>query len=62
MRVWDSTAEIRYLVIPEAYHEILMETDGVRAQFWAAFDALTTQVLAAEVIPAKAEAATSPTA
>ncbi|MFM9975758.1 MAG: alpha/beta fold hydrolase, partial [Beijerinckiaceae bacterium] len=27
------------LVIPKARHEILMETDAMRAQFWAAFDA-----------------------
>jgi lysophospholipase len=27
------------IVIPGARHEILMETDAVRAQFWAAFDA-----------------------
>lgn len=29
------------VVIPEARHEILTEADGVRAQFWAAFDAFT---------------------
>ncbi|WP_082610233.1 alpha/beta hydrolase [Bosea sp. Root381] len=27
------------LVLPRARHEILMETDEIRAQFWAAFDA-----------------------
>ncbi|MGO4736074.1 alpha/beta hydrolase [Bosea sp. 2KB_26] len=27
------------LILPTARHEILMETDAVRAQFWAAFDA-----------------------
>ncbi|WP_103873401.1 alpha/beta hydrolase [Bosea lathyri] len=27
------------LVLPTARHEILMETDDIRAQFWAAFDA-----------------------
>ena len=37
----------RYLEIDGAYHEILMETDAVRARFWAEFDAV---------------AATSPTA
>jgi lysophospholipase len=26
-------------VIPGARHEILMERDAIRAQFWAAFDA-----------------------
>jgi lysophospholipase len=28
-----------YVEIPEAEHEILMERDSIRAQFWAAFDA-----------------------
>ena len=27
------------LILPTARHEILMETDAIRAQFWAAFDA-----------------------
>ena len=27
------------VVIPGARHEILMERDPIRAQFWAAFDA-----------------------
>ena len=27
------------LVLPTARHEILMENDAIRAQFWAAFDA-----------------------
>jgi lysophospholipase len=31
----------RYLEIPGAYHEILQETDPIRAQFWQAFDAAT---------------------
>ena len=31
----------RYLEIPGAYHEILQETDPIRAQFWAAFDEAT---------------------
>ena len=26
-------------MLPTARHEILMETDAIRAQFWAAFDA-----------------------
>jgi len=30
----------RYLEIAGAYHEILMETDDIRAQFWAEFEAL----------------------
>jgi lysophospholipase len=28
----------RYVEIPDAFHEILIETDDRRAQFWAAFD------------------------
>lgn len=38
----------RYLAVPEARHEILMERDPVRTPFWGAFDAL-----AAEVAPAR---------
>jgi lysophospholipase len=34
----------RYLEIAGAYHEILQETDPVRAQFWAAFDAAVAQI------------------
>jgi len=34
----------RYLEIPEAFHEILMETDAVRAVFWRAFDDLAARV------------------
>src|SRR5947209_5711555 len=29
----------RYIAIPDSQHEILMERDNIRAQFWAAFDA-----------------------
>lgn len=29
----------RYAVLPDTRHEIMMETDELRAQFWAAFDA-----------------------
>jgi lysophospholipase len=29
----------RAIILPSARHEILMESDAVRAQFWAAFDA-----------------------
>jgi alpha-beta hydrolase superfamily lysophospholipase len=29
----------RYIAIPDSQHEILMERDSIRAQFWAAFDA-----------------------
>ena len=28
----------RYVEIAGAFHEILVETDDIRAQFWAAFD------------------------
>jgi lysophospholipase len=33
----------------DAKHEILMETDAVRAQFWAAFDQMTERVVPARV-------------
>ena len=33
----------------DAKHEILMETDAVRSQFWAAFDQLTERVVPARV-------------
>jgi lysophospholipase len=33
-----------HVIIPEAYHEIMMETDDVRAQFWSVFDALADRV------------------
>ena len=35
----------RLINVPGAYHEILMETDEIRAVFWRAFDALTAEVL-----------------
>jgi lysophospholipase len=34
----------RYRVIPEAFHEILMETNAVREIFWAEFDDLAARV------------------
>ena len=34
----------RYLEIPQARHEILMETDEVRALFWREFDALVLRL------------------
>jgi len=34
----------RYVEVPGAYHEILVETDDIRAQFWAEFDALVGRV------------------
>jgi lysophospholipase len=36
----------RYLEIPGAWHEVLMETDDVRAQVWRAFEVLTAEVVA----------------
>ena len=35
----------RYLEIPGAFHEILMETDAIRAQVWAAFDQLAGEAI-----------------
>lgn len=37
------------LVADGAFHEILMETDPVRGQFWEAFDAVTAGLLGAEL-------------
>jgi lysophospholipase len=34
----------RYVEIAGAFHEILVETDDIRAQFWAAFDQLAAEV------------------
>lgn len=42
----------RHLVIPGAKHEILMEVDPVRHQFWTAFDELAQQVAP---VPARAD-------
>jgi lysophospholipase len=39
----------RYVEIAGSYHEILMETDDIRAIFWSAFDDLTSEVLAEPV-------------
>lgn len=36
--------------LPGARHEILMETDAIRAQFWRAFDAFVTQREIAETV------------
>lgn len=38
--VADGLPQGRFIVIPGAEHEILMETDDIRALFWAEFDAL----------------------
>lgn len=37
----------RYLEIAEAFHEILIETDALRAPFWAAFDQAVEPLLTA---------------
>jgi lysophospholipase len=42
--VIDQLPDARHLVIPGAKHEILMEVDPVRHQFWAAFDELAQHV------------------
>jgi len=34
-----------HLIIPEAAHEIMMELDPIRAQFWDAFDKLAARIL-----------------
>jgi lysophospholipase len=36
--------EVKHIIVEGAKHEILMEVDPLRAQFWAAFDDLTNQV------------------
>ncbi|OQW57293.1 MAG: hypothetical protein A4S17_04835 [Proteobacteria bacterium HN_bin10] len=41
--------DARHIVIEGARHEILMETDAIRAQFWAAFDQLAERVVPARV-------------
>jgi lysophospholipase len=33
-----------YVEIPNAFHELLVETDDIRARFWAAFDELAAEV------------------
>jgi lysophospholipase len=38
---------VTHITIEGAKHEILMETDALRAQFWTAFDRLTEQVVPA---------------
>jgi lysophospholipase len=36
----------RYVELAGSFHEILVETDDIRARFWAAFDALADEVIA----------------
>lgn len=44
--VTDRFASSDYREIAGAYHEILQETDPIRAQFWAAFDQATAWIVA----------------
>ncbi|WP_368670104.1 alpha/beta hydrolase [Phenylobacterium aquaticum] len=46
----------RFVSVAGAEHEILMETDDLRLQFWTAFDALADKVAAKPAAPAKAAA------
>lgn len=41
--------DVRHITIEGAKHEILMETDPIRAQFWDAFDQLVERVVPARV-------------
>jgi len=34
----------RHIMVDGARHEIMMETDNIRAQFWAAFDTIADAV------------------
>ena len=36
----------KYVEIEDAEHEILMESDAIRARFWSEFDAFTAPLLA----------------
>lgn len=44
-RVADCLPKGRYVEIAGAFHEILIETDDLRVQFWAAFDELAGRVI-----------------
>jgi lysophospholipase len=46
-RVAAELPDATHIVIAGAKHEILMERDDMRAQFWAAFDELTERVVPA---------------
>jgi lysophospholipase len=41
--------DARHIIVEGAKHEILMETDAIREQFWAAFDQLVERVVPARV-------------
>ncbi|MFI4965234.1 MAG: alpha/beta fold hydrolase [Caulobacterales bacterium] len=51
----------KFVNVPGAYHEILMETDPMRNIFLRAFDALTGRVAPTPAEPPKAAAASTPT-
>ena len=44
-RAFAERSGARYVEIEGAFHELLMETDAVRARFWTAFDAVAQRVL-----------------
>lgn len=46
----------RHIMIEGARHEIMMETDNIRAQFWAAFDTIADAVAPKKVQSAQANA------
>ncbi len=48
-QVIEQLPDARHITIAGAKHEILMETDDLRAQFWAAFDELAERVAPARV-------------
>jgi lysophospholipase len=48
-RVADCLPKGRYVEIAGAYHELLIETDDFRAQFWAAFDELADRLISPRV-------------
>ncbi|HEX4198254.1 MAG TPA: alpha/beta hydrolase [Caulobacteraceae bacterium] len=50
-RVASRLPHCRQLVIGEAFHEILMETDDIRAVFWREFDALAASIPAGSTSP-----------
>ena len=43
-QVADAIPGCRYRVVPDAFHELLMETDDIRSIFWSEFDALVARV------------------
>ena len=43
-KVADRLPDCRFVVVPHAWHEILMETDDIRAIWWREFDALVAPI------------------